>query len=95
MWQIFKKKKLNQNRNADISNIRVVEFVMMRVWFMTKYEGDVCYFLHYKEEEEEYERWNIFSVNVTLIYQWVFYVGTSVCIWYFPSSAASPYSGAL
>jgi hypothetical protein len=36
---------------------------------MTKYGGVVCYFLHGKIEEEEYERGNIFSVNVTLIYR--------------------------
>lgn len=66
----------------------------MRVWFVTKYESVVCYFLHGKIEEEEYERGNI-SVNVTLIYQWVFYDGISVCIWYFHSSATSPCLGAL
>ena len=38
IWKILKK-KLNQNNDANKLNIEVTEFMMIRVWFVIKYEG--------------------------------------------------------
>jgi hypothetical protein len=34
-------RKMNQNRDANRLSVRVVRFVMMRAWFVTKY-GVLC-----------------------------------------------------
>jgi hypothetical protein len=46
----YKKKKKNHDRDIDKLNVRVTEFIMMRVWFVTKWGGEGCCFL--KEEKK-------------------------------------------
>jgi hypothetical protein len=48
MWRILK--KLNQNRNANRLSVRVVGFMMIRVLFVIKYEGDLLLFVEKKKK---------------------------------------------
>jgi len=49
-WWILYIKKKNHDRDIDKLNVRVTEFIMMRVWFVTKWGGEGCCFL--KEEKK-------------------------------------------
>jgi hypothetical protein len=48
MWRILK--KLNQNRNANRLSVGVVGFMMMRVLFVIKKEGDLLLFVEKKKK---------------------------------------------
>jgi hypothetical protein len=52
IWKILKK-KLNQNSDANKLNILVTEFMMIRVWFVIKYESLLLFIKKKKEQEQE------------------------------------------